>query len=271
MTVAVTQAVRAGATAVACASTGQHLRLDGGLRGAGRAAGARVRARRARSPPASSRRRSPTARARCSSTATSTPACASCARPPRPWHRSAQLDQPLADRGPEDDRLGAAAAARLGAARLDRRARRQPRQHLGLRQGAARGARARPDPAPAAGRLGAGQRREPLLPQLPRRASAGATRSRPRRSRPRSGSAIRRATSAPCGRSARRDGVVTAVADREILEAKAVVDAAGIGCEPASAAVGRRGAAAGPRGRDPPGTVRGRDPDRPRAEGPRRS
>jgi threonine synthase len=31
-------------------------------------------------------------------------------------------------------------------------------------------------------------------------------------------------------------GVVTAVGDREILEAKAVVDAAGIGCEPASAA-----------------------------------
>lgn len=32
------------------------------------------------------------------------------------------------------------------------------------------------------------------------------------------------------------DGVVTAVSDAEILEAKAVVDAAGIGCEPASAA-----------------------------------
>jgi threonine synthase len=31
-------------------------------------------------------------------------------------------------------------------------------------------------------------------------------------------------------------GVVTAVSDREILEAKAVVDAAGVGCEPASAA-----------------------------------
>jgi threonine synthase len=30
--------------------------------------------------------------------------------------------------------------------------------------------------------------------------------------------------------------VVTAVSDREILEAKAVIDAAGIGCEPASAA-----------------------------------
>ena len=32
------------------------------------------------------------------------------------------------------------------------------------------------------------------------------------------------------------DGVVTAVSDDEILEAKAVVDAAGVGCEPASAA-----------------------------------
>jgi threonine synthase len=31
-------------------------------------------------------------------------------------------------------------------------------------------------------------------------------------------------------------GLVTTVTDREILEAKAVVDAAGIGCEPASAA-----------------------------------
>ncbi len=32
------------------------------------------------------------------------------------------------------------------------------------------------------------------------------------------------------------DGVVTAVSDDEILEAKAVVDASGVGCEPASAA-----------------------------------
>ncbi|HWA59403.1 MAG TPA: threonine synthase [Gemmatimonadales bacterium] len=32
------------------------------------------------------------------------------------------------------------------------------------------------------------------------------------------------------------DGVVTAVSDAEILEAKAVIDAAGVGCEPASAA-----------------------------------
>src|SRR5205807_8074903 len=32
------------------------------------------------------------------------------------------------------------------------------------------------------------------------------------------------------------DGVVAAVTDDEIMEAKAVIDAAGIGCEPASAA-----------------------------------
>jgi threonine synthase len=31
-------------------------------------------------------------------------------------------------------------------------------------------------------------------------------------------------------------GVVTAVSDAEILDAKAVIDAAGVGCEPASAA-----------------------------------
>jgi threonine synthase len=32
------------------------------------------------------------------------------------------------------------------------------------------------------------------------------------------------------------DGVVTTVSDAEILDAKAVIDAAGVGCEPASAA-----------------------------------
>ena len=32
------------------------------------------------------------------------------------------------------------------------------------------------------------------------------------------------------------DGVVTSVTDAEILEAKAVIDASGVGCEPASAA-----------------------------------
>ena len=60
----------------------------------------------------------------------------------------AQLDQSVPARGAEDDRARAAAAARLGAARLDRAAGRQPRQHGGVREGAARGAGAgtdRPD------------------------------------------------------------------------------------------------------------------------------
>jgi threonine synthase len=49
-------------------------------------------------------------------------------------------------------------------------------------------------------------------------------------------------------------GVVTAVSDREILEAKAIVDAAGIGCEPASAA-----AVAGARRLVREGRIRARD------------
>jgi threonine synthase len=49
-------------------------------------------------------------------------------------------------------------------------------------------------------------------------------------------------------------GLVTAVSDREILEAKAVVDAAGIGCEPASAA-----AVAGTRRLVREGTIRRAD------------
>ena len=151
MTVAVTQAVRAGATAVACASTGQHLGLDGRLRGAGRAAGARLRPggeggggeagpgprlRRADAPREGRLRRVPAPRARGLG---------------GPRDRPAQLDQPLAARGPEDDRVGAAAAARLGAAGLDRAPGRQPRQHLGLREGAARGARAGAHPRASRG------------------------------------------------------------------------------------------------------------------------
>ena len=38
------------------------------------------------------------------------------------------------------------------------------------------------------------------------------------------------------GRSGETNGVVLAVSDAEILEAKAVIDASGVGCEPASAA-----------------------------------
>ena len=65
-------------------------------------------------------------------------------------------------------------------------------------------------------------------------------------------------------------GVVTAVSDREILEAKAVVDAAGIGCEPASAA-----SVAGVRRLVAEGVIRAGDAvvavlTGPPAEGPRR-
>ena len=48
---------------------------------------------------------------------------------------SAELDQSVPPRGTEDDRAGAVAAAGLGAAGLDRAPGRQPRQHGGLRQG----------------------------------------------------------------------------------------------------------------------------------------
>ena len=91
-------------------------------------------------------------------------------------------------------------------------------------------------PPRAAPRRGPGAGREPLLPELPRRLRAALPGARPRPWPRRSASATRRATIAPCARSARTRGVVTAVTDREILDAKAVIDAAGIGCEPASAA-----------------------------------
>ena len=183
--------------------------------------------------------------------------------------RAAQLHQPVAARGPEDDRLRAAAAARLGAAGLDRRARRQPRQHVGVRQGAARGE-------------GLG-----LIRRVPRVASVQAAGANPfyrsfrsgfrqqftRRGRDGRDRDPHRRPGEPRPRRAhdprderRRD---RRCADREILEAKAVVDAAGIGCEPASAA-----SVAGARRLVREGVIRrGQsvvgDPHRQRAEGPR--
>ena len=62
MTVALSVAVGQGAEAVVCASHRQHQRVDGGVRRAGQGQAAGAGARRARSPPASSRRRSCTAR-----------------------------------------------------------------------------------------------------------------------------------------------------------------------------------------------------------------
>ena len=75
MTVGVTQARRIGATAVACASTGN---TSASLAAYAAQAGCRrwCSCRRGRSPWASWRRRWPTARARCWSAATSTTACA---------------------------------------------------------------------------------------------------------------------------------------------------------------------------------------------------
>ena len=66
MTVAVTQAVRAGATAVACASTGNTSASMAAYAAQAGLPGARVRARGQGRRRASWPRRSPTARARCS-------------------------------------------------------------------------------------------------------------------------------------------------------------------------------------------------------------
>ena len=155
----------------------QHLGLDGRLRGPGRPPRPRVRPRgqggggQARPGPRLRRpdaprpgrlRRVPAPRARG-------------LRGPR--DRPPQLHQPLAARGPEDDRVGDAPAAGVGPAGLDRRPRRKPRQHLRLREGPAGGPRARPHPPRPAGRLGAGQGRQPLLPQLPGRLSQALPRS----------------------------------------------------------------------------------------------
>jgi threonine synthase len=64
---------------------------------------------------------------------------------------------------------------------------------------------------------------------------SGARAGRDRRDRP-SRSATRRAGTGRCASIRDTDGVVTDVGDDELLAAKAAVDAAGVGCEPASAA-----------------------------------
>ena len=61
-------------------------------------------------------------------------------RPPPSWRLPAQLDQSVSDRGAEDHRLRAAAAAILGCARLDRFSGGQSGKHRGLRQSPAGGA-----------------------------------------------------------------------------------------------------------------------------------
>ena len=177
----------------------QHLGVDGGLRRAGGPARARVRARRARSRPASSRRRSPTARARCSWTATSTRACAWCARPRRrsgspsstrstpggiEGQKTIVLEM-LQQRGWEPPDWIVVPAGNLGNTSAFGKALRE-----------AQGARAHPPRA--AGRRRAGRRARARSTAASGGASAGATRSRPRRWPPPSASATPPATTARC-------------------------------------------------------------------------
>ena len=164
----------------------------------------------------------------------STTASGWCRRRAKARRVPAQLDQPVPARGAEDDRARAAPAARLGVRRLDRAPGGQPGEHRGVRKGAARGASGLDRPgAPARG--GAGGGGGPVARGASRTASGRATGSsrdgghrdpdrRSRLARPRG------------ARDPETDGVVLAVSDAQILEAKAAVDASGVGCEPASAA-----------------------------------
>jgi hypothetical protein len=166
MTVGVTQAKRLGATAVACASTGNtsaSLASYAALAGIPALvfvpcrpdrpgqAHPDTRLRRAHTARARRLRRLPVARARFEFQTRDLPA---------------ELDQSVATRGTEDDRARTAAAAALGVAGLDRAAGGEPREHLGLREGAARGEGVGVDlahPAPAGG---AGRGGVAVLPQL---------------------------------------------------------------------------------------------------------
>ncbi len=236
MTVAVTHAAAWGATAVACASTGNtsasmaayaaqaghpRPRLRAGRQGRRGEAGAGPRLRRAHAHGAR---------------ATSTPACASCARPPRrsgiallnsinPWRIEGQKTivlEMLQQRGWDPPDWIVVPAGNLGNTAAFGKALREARD-LGL------------------------------IRRVPRIASIQAAGANPFHRSFRTGfrrrftvkaetiaTAIRIGDPASYDRGVRAiretRGVVASVTDREILEAKAVVDAAGIGCEPASAA-----------------------------------
>ena len=157
MTVGVTQAVRVGATRGGVRLHRQHLGVAGGLRGAGRAHGARLRAARRQSRWASWRSRWPTARGRCWCGATSTTACG--------WwrRRSRELGVYLVNsinpfRLEGQKTIVLELLQQLGWEAPDWivGAGRQPGQHGGVREGAGGGARARADRPHAAHRGGAG-------------------------------------------------------------------------------------------------------------------
>ena len=113
----------------------------------------------------------------------------------------------------------------LGAAGLDRAAGRQPRQHGRVRQSAARDARERADHSRAAPRRGSGGGRGAV-----RRGFAEDFAQRIRVEPETVATAIRIGDPASWDRAVRAiretNGVVTSVTDAEILEAKAVIDAA---------------------------------------------
>ena len=148
--------------------------------------------------------------------------------------------------------------ARLGAARLDRRARRQPRQFERLRQGVHRAQGTRAD------RQGSSDSRS-LTPPAPGRSITSSARTafdlerrfagstseltRAYYGKPRCRQGLKASTIASaieinrpvnlkkCLRALNFcDGVVRQVSDQEIMDAKARVGAGGLGCEPASAA-----------------------------------
>ncbi len=127
--------------------------------------------------------------------------------------------------------------------------------------------RARAHRSRAAHRRGAGARAR----RRSRRAFAITSRERVRVDPETIATAIRIGAPASWDRAVRTiretNGVVTSVTDEEILDAKAVIDAAGVGCEPASAAsvAGVRAAAA--RGRDRRDRARRRGAHRTSAQG----
>ena len=237
MTVAMTQAVRLGARAVACASTGNTsaslaaYAAQAGLRAIVFVPAGKVSARQAG---ADARLR----RDRASHVRGDFDAAMHLVREAcdAPRHLPRQLDQPVPHRRAEDDRLGAAAGPGVGRARLDRRPRRQPRQHQRVRQGAARGARRRLDrPACRASPSIQASGANPFYPQLPRglRARAIASTAETVASAIRIGDPVshdKRRRRHPRHQRRRRAGHRRRVDGRQARHRRM-----GIGCEPASA------------------------------------
>ena len=236
MTVGVTQARRIGATAGGLRVDRQHLGVARGLRGAGRDSRAGARARRTRWRSASWRRRWHTAPRPCSCAATSTPASA----------------------GGGGERSGSASTCSTRSIRSGSRGRRRSCSRCCSSSAGSRptGSCCRPatwGTPPRSGRRCCEAHRWGLISRMPRLAAVQAAGAAPfarsfaedfaNRYAVRAetvATAIRIGDPASFDRAVHAiretDGVVLAVTDEEILEAKAAVDGCGVGCEPASAA-----------------------------------